>query len=90
MPKLANPSDRVPAPLSDTITELPDVGAPTESAVAQEAAKIYPDTNAGPPTPEQIAAEAYRIYVGRGEEHGRDIDDWLEAEHRLRSRTPSE
>jgi hypothetical protein len=87
MPKLPSPSDRFP--LSDTITEMPKATEPTPDAVAQEAALIYPDTNAGPPTPQQIAEEAYKIYQTRGEGHGRDVDDWLEAERRLRSREPS-
>lgn len=56
---------------------------PDNAAIAREAAAIYPDTNAGPPTPEEVAAEAYRIYLGRGAEHGRDIEDWLEAQRRL-------
>lgn len=56
---------------------------PGNAAIANEAAAIYPDTNAGRPTPEEIATEAYRIYLGRGEEHGRDFEDWLEAERRL-------
>jgi hypothetical protein len=59
---------------------------PDNAAIAHEAAAIYPDTHAGRPTPEEIATEAYRIYLGRGESHGRDFEDWLEAERRL-SRT---
>jgi hypothetical protein len=59
---------------------------PTAAEVAAEAAAIYPDTNPGAPTPEQIAREAHAIYQGRGAEHGRDLDDWLEAERRLRAR----
>jgi hypothetical protein len=59
---------------------------PTNAEVAAEAAAIYPDTNPGPPTPEQIAVEAHAIYVARGGEHGHDMDDWLEAERRLRAR----
>lgn len=56
---------------------------PDNSAIAREAAAIYPDTNAGRPTPEEIAIEAYKIYQGRGGEDGRDVDDWLEAQRRL-------
>jgi hypothetical protein len=59
---------------------------PTDAEVAAEAAAIYPDTNPGAPTPEQIAREAHAIYQSRGGEHGRDMDDWLEAERRLRAR----
>ena len=59
---------------------------PTNAEIAAEAAAIYPDTNAGPPTPEQIAEEAYAIYQSRGGHHGRDVDDWIEAEQRLRAK----
>jgi hypothetical protein len=41
------------------------------------------------PTLEQIAAEAYAIYMANGESHGHDINDWLEAERRLRERKAS-
>jgi hypothetical protein len=57
---------------------------PTDAEVEAEAAAIYPDTNAGPPTPDEIAQEAHAIYMSRGGEHGRDVEDWLEAERRLR------
>ena len=59
---------------------------PTNAEIAAEAAAIYPDTNAGPPTPDEIAREAHAIYVERGRAHGRDVDDWLEAERRLTER----
>lgn len=29
---------------------------------------------------EQIAAKAYELYEKRGQMHGRDLEDWLEAE----------
>ncbi len=32
---------------------------------------------------DRIAAEAYALFEERGREHGRDLDDWLEAERRL-------
>ena len=35
------------------------------------------------PTGEQIAARAYEIYLARGSEHGRDQDDWFQAEREL-------
>ena len=38
------------------------------------------------PSPQEIAEAAYRRYLERGGEHGRDFDDWLEAERSLRSR----
>lgn len=41
------------------------------------------------PTPEStpddsIADLAHRLFLERGGAHGRDVDDWLEAERRLR------
>jgi hypothetical protein len=31
----------------------------------------------------EIARLAYEMYVERGSDHGHDVDDWLQAEHRL-------
>lgn len=59
---------------------------PTPAEVAAEAAAIYPDTFATPPSPEEISAEAYGIYQSRGREHGRDEEDWYEAERRISER----
>jgi len=58
---------------------------PTDREVEAQAAAIYPDTNPGPPTAEEIAREAHAIYLSRGAEPGHDVDDWLEAERRLRA-----
>ena len=55
-------------------------------SLAPEAVEIYPAAAAGGPTAAEIADEAYRIYLGRGSEHGQDLDDWLEAERRLSPR----
>ena len=40
----------------------------------------------GDPSYEQIAEAAYQRYLRRGGEHGRDFDDWVEAERELRER----
>jgi hypothetical protein len=32
---------------------------------------------------EEIRRRAYEIYVERGEQSGRDLDDWLQAEREL-------
>lgn len=59
---------------------------PERSAVADTTIVKRDRAPAGDsPTAEEIAVEAYAIYQGRGEEHGRDLDDWLEAERRLRA-----
>ena len=38
------------------------------------------------PSYEEIAEAAYQRYLSRGGEHGRDFDDWVEAERQLRER----
>lgn len=38
------------------------------------------------PSPEEIGRRAYEIFLCRGGEHGRDMDDWLQAEAELRNR----
>jgi hypothetical protein len=37
-------------------------------------------------TDEDIARRAYELYERRGGGHGRDVDDWLEAERELKPR----
>ena len=32
---------------------------------------------------QEIQIRAYAIYLERGEQHGRDLDDWLQAEREL-------
>jgi len=32
---------------------------------------------------QEIERRAYEIYLERGEQPGRDVDDWLQAEHEL-------
>lgn len=39
------------------------------------------------PTYDEIAQAAYLRYLSRGGGHGRDFDDWVQAEHKLRSRS---
>jgi len=35
------------------------------------------------PSDDDIRFRAYEIYVARGEQPGRDVDDWLQAEREL-------
>jgi hypothetical protein len=35
------------------------------------------------PTREEIELRAYQIHVERGATHGRDVEDWLQAEREL-------
>jgi hypothetical protein len=36
------------------------------------------------PSPAEVQRKAFEIYVKRGGGHGRDLDDWFEAERQLR------
>jgi hypothetical protein len=38
---------------------------------------------------EDIRRRAYEIYLARGEQPGRDLDDWLQAERELEGETLS-
>jgi hypothetical protein len=38
-------------------------------------------------TADHIAHRAYDLYLARGGEHGYDVDDWLQAERELNSRS---
>jgi Protein of unknown function (DUF2934) len=38
-------------------------------------------------TDNDIAGRAYDLYLARGCGHGRDVDDWMEAERELREAT---
>ena len=39
----------------------------------------------GTVTDSDIAGRAYDLYLGRGCEHGHDVDDWIQAERELRA-----
>jgi len=39
------------------------------------------------PSHDEIAVAAYGRYLSRGGGHGRDFDDWLEAERELRDKS---
>jgi len=65
-----------------------------ESFVGQDRVSITSNrrgkiVQAGPPgnvaRDEEIKRRAYEIYLGRGEQPGRDLDDWLQAERELGS-----
>jgi hypothetical protein len=60
---------------SSKVTEEVPVSAPAEEVASNEAE----------PSLEAIAERAYEIYKARGGAHGKDSDDWLEAELELRA-----
>ena len=56
---------------------------PTMLASCETEAKPEKPTE---PTEEQIRLRAYQFYEQRGREPGHDVEDWMRAEHELRSR----
>jgi hypothetical protein len=56
------------------------------SAGAASSPRVVDDTAVRRPTHEEIAEAAYHRYLSRGAEHGRDFDDWVEAERELKRR----
>jgi hypothetical protein len=40
----------------------------------------------GNPNSDEVARRAYELYEHRGGEHGRDWDDWFQAEQEVRER----
>jgi len=38
---------------------------------------------------EQVARRAYELFLARGAGHGRDLDDWLEAERQVIEQAPN-
>jgi hypothetical protein len=51
-----------------------------ETAVEERAALLRPTRE------QQIRIRAYEIYLGRGEQPGFELEDWLQAERELTSR----
>jgi hypothetical protein len=86
VPNNSSPTGKNDAPRSTRRERRGSTGKPSSAEIAAEAASIYPDTFETPPSPDEIAAEAYAIYQARGGAHGRDEDDWFEAERRLAER----
>ena len=82
--KKTSPSDATPEAARTPATRR---RAPMPPPTTREtAADASPDQRQTGPTYEQIAEAAYQRYLSRGGAHGRDFDDWLEAERELRAR----
>jgi hypothetical protein len=61
-----------------TTTRTPRKRTAIKSAVETFAPHATPSSDA-------IAARAYTLYCERGSQHGRDLEDWLQAERELAS-----
>lgn len=57
----------------------------SRKTAAAVAATQEPLPNAHASLDEAIADLAHRLYLERGGTHGHDVEDWLEAERRLRN-----
>lgn len=65
--------------LPNQIVSAPTIAPPATSETPNLTANLSPE-----PTYDEIAQRAYQLYEHRGGEHGRDWDDWLQAERELR------
>jgi len=79
------------APKRRTTTKRTDTAAAQASAIAEAydaggSARSGNGHAASAPSYEEIAEAAYQRYLSRGGDHGRDFDDWVEAERELRDR----
>ena len=63
-------------------TKRPDA-APVATATDRNTGTTVDDPR---PTADQIAQAAYQRYLSRGGGHGKDFDDWIEAERELTSK----
>ena len=76
-----NTNESVPT----TPTELPMPPEPGDSADrAQQSETPVTEAIASEPNEDDIRLRAYQRYLHRGGEHGRHLDDWVEAERELR------
>jgi hypothetical protein len=90
----AAPKRRTPAKRDDTTTarssavsETFDAGGSIAAADDRRAALAGANGHSdAAPSYEEIAEAAYQRYLSRGGQHGRDFDDWVEAERELRAR----
>lgn len=66
--------------MAKTRRRATSVPAPARDVAASQ---FSGDATAGSGDRERIAERAYQLYKQRGGGHGRDLDDWLEAERDL-------
>ena len=79
-----SPSKSV-APRIDDAPDAPDRESLVDvTARREDSADRGVDEGDGEASDGDIAAVAYALYEQRGATHGNDIDDWLEAERRVR------
>jgi hypothetical protein len=67
--------------------EANPVSAPPADATSEQVETSKSQEAGSEPSPEAIAKRAYEIFLERGGAHGKDSDDWLQAELELRAKT---
>ena len=83
--RMARATTRTTATTPAAITE-PDGSATVGIETADDMPRDGNGSATTAPTYEEIAEAAYHRYLARGGQHGRDFDDWLDAERSLRER----
>lgn len=58
--------------------------APSEHAEHSSHSQERATGSVGPVKPDDVARRAYELFQERGGEPGRELDDWLRAEHELK------
>jgi hypothetical protein len=57
----------------------------TDRRKTTKLAPVSPEFTTAPISDAEIARRAYEVYCERGGQHGRDLEDWLQAERELRT-----
>ena len=63
------------------MSSKPKTSGNTEAS--QPSSEVGKDERENLASEREIERRAYEIYLERGEQPGRDVDDWLQAEHEL-------
>jgi hypothetical protein len=66
----------------EPLNQLVGTPAPVPTATGKTTSSV--ESLASEPTHDDIARRAYQLYENRGGEHGRNLEDWFQAELELR------
>jgi Protein of unknown function (DUF2934) len=80
---MAGGQDQAGAMSDEFLGEGQTAGAPVQS---ESQSNVRSTSMGSEPSEEDIRLRAYHRYLERGGGHGRDYDDWLEAERELKGR----
>jgi len=80
---VAGGQDQAGAMSDEFLGEAPPAGEPVQRNAPLD---VQSTSMGSEPSEEDIRLRAYHRYLERGSEHGRDCDDWIEAERELKKR----